>query len=75
LLFLNPRAPGHGDPGIRLHLDLSETNRRQLIEAGVPEEQITVSGECTACDTATFFSHRAERGHTGRMMAVAGIAR
>ena len=75
LLFMNARAPGHGDSGIRLHLDLSEANCRQLIEAGVPEEQITVSGKCTACDTATFFSHRAERGHTGRMMAVAGIAR
>jgi copper oxidase (laccase) domain-containing protein len=72
---MNARAPGHGDSGIRLHLDLSEANRRQLIEAGVPEEQISVSGKCAACDTATFFSHRVERGHTGRMMAVAGIVR
>jgi len=75
LLFLNARAPGHGDRCVRLHLDLSEANRRQLIEAGVPEKQITVSGKCTACDTANFFSHRAERGHTGRMMSVAGIVR
>jgi YfiH family protein len=75
LLFLNARAPGHGDSCVRLHLDLSEANRRQLIEAGVPEAQITVSGECTACDTVKFFSHRGERGRTGRMMAVAGIAR
>jgi len=28
---------------------------------------------CTACDTARFFSHRAEFGKTGRMMAVIGI--
>jgi copper oxidase (laccase) domain-containing protein len=29
--------------------------------------------ECPACDTRTFFSHRAERGRTGRMLLVAGI--
>lgn len=73
MLFLNQRAPGHGDPGIRLHLDLAEANRRQLRSAGVPEKQITVLGECTACDTTRFFSHRADRGHTGRMMALAGV--
>jgi polyphenol oxidase len=74
LLFLNQRPPGHGDPCIRLHLDLAEANRRQLLAAGVPEKQITVLEECTACDTKKFFSHRADRGRTGRMMAVVGIA-
>jgi polyphenol oxidase len=74
LLFLNARAPGHGDLCIKLHLDLSEANRRQLLAAGLKEKNITVSGECTACNTQTFFSHRAERGNTGRMMAVIGIA-
>jgi YfiH family protein len=74
LLFLNQRAPGHGDPCIRIHLDLAEANRRQLRSAGVPERQITVLGECTACNTKRFFSHRAEQGRTGRMMAVVGIA-
>lgn len=73
LLFLNGRPPGHGDPGIKLHLDLRQANRRQLLEAGIPEKQITALPECTACDPLTFFSHRAERGRTGRMMAVAGI--
>ena len=73
LLFLNARAPGHGDPCIKLHLDLSEANHRQLIDAGVPEKQITISRECTACHTEKFFSHRAERGRSGRMMAVVGL--
>jgi YfiH family protein len=73
LLFLNQRAPGHGDPCIRLHLDLAEANRRQLLGAGVRDTRITVLGECTACDTKRFFSHRADRGRTGRMMAVVGI--
>lgn len=73
LLFLNARAPGHGDPGIKLHLDLTEANRRQLVEADVPEKQISISGECTSCEKRKFFSHRAQQGRTGRMMAVVGI--
>ena len=73
LLFLNARAPGHGDLCLKLHLDLSEANRRQLLAAGLRERQITVVGECTACNTKKFFSHRADHGRTGRMMAVIGV--
>jgi len=36
-------------------------------------EQVSALAECTSCDTRSFFSHRAEKGHTGRMMAVIGI--
>lgn len=74
LLFLNARAPGHGDLCVKLHLDLSDANRRQLQSVGVPDKQIAVLGECTACNTRKFFSHRAEKGHTGRMLAAIGIA-
>ncbi len=74
LLFMNARPPGHGDTCVRLHLDLCEANRRQLLATGVPEKQILVVEGCTACDTRRFFSHRAEKGRTGRMMAVVGIA-
>jgi len=74
LLFLNARPPGHGDSGISLHLDMLEANRRQLLAAGVAGKNITAIAECSACDTRRFFSHRAEKGHTGRMMAVIGIA-
>ncbi len=73
LLFMNQRAPGHGDLCVQLHLDLREANRRQLLAAGVPEKQISALKHCTACETRMFFSHRAEKGHTGRMMAVVGI--
>jgi purine-nucleoside/S-methyl-5'-thioadenosine phosphorylase / adenosine deaminase len=73
LLFMNQRAPGHGDQCIKLHLDLREANRRQLIEAGVPARQITALENCTSCDTSRFFSHREEKGRTGRMMAVVGL--
>jgi polyphenol oxidase len=73
LLFLNQRAPGHGEFGPEIHLDLIEANQRQLQDAGVRDEHIIVIDGCTACDTARFFSHRAESGQTGRMMAVIGI--
>jgi hypothetical protein len=73
MLFMNQRAPGHGDPCIKLHLDLREANRRQLLSVGVPEANITAMPDCTACNTRTFFSHRAEHGKTGRQMALIGI--
>ena len=73
MLFLNQRAPGHGELGPEIHLDLVEANRRQLQDAGIREEHISVIDGCTACDTTRFFSHRAEFGKTGRMMAVIGM--
>ena len=75
LLFLNQRAPGHGELGPDIHLDLLEANKRQLLDAGICEEHISVVNGCTACDTMRFFSHRAEFGRTGRMMAVIGLRR
>lgn len=73
LLFMTARAPGHGPVGKQPNLDLSEANRRQLIEAGVPAGNIWASGLCTGCHTDRLFSHRKEDGFTGRMMAVVGV--
>ena len=73
LLFLNQRAPGHGEFGPKIHLDLIAANTRQLREAGVQDRNISIVEGCTACDTNRFFSHRAEFAKTGRMMAAIGI--
>ena len=73
LLFLTARAPGHSELPVSIFLDLVEANRRQLLDAGVPAKNIEVSAPCTACHTDLLFSHRAENGVTGRMMAVIGI--
>jgi YfiH family protein len=73
LLFLNQRAPGHGDLGPEIHCDLVAANRHQLEDAGLRPEHISIVAGCTACDTKRFFSHRAEFGQTGRMMSVIGI--
>ena len=79
LLFLTARAPGHSPIGPQMHLDLAEANRRQLLDAGVRAEAISMAGECTACAREAsgerrYFSHRDEAGFTGRMMSVIGIA-
>lgn len=73
MLFLNVRPPGHGDTATKLYLDIMEANQRQLVNAGVPLVQISALDDCTSCNTRSFFSHRAERGSTGRMMAMIGI--
>jgi polyphenol oxidase len=72
MLFLSARAPGHSDIGPQLHLDLAEANRRQLLDAELPEESISVVGECTSCLRNRYFSHRGERGFAGRMLSAIG---
>ncbi len=61
-----------------LRLDLWEANRRQLLASGISPSKITVIAECTGCTglpaARRYFSHRCERGFTGRMMNVIGIA-
>jgi YfiH family protein len=73
LLFLSARPPGHTDLPHKILLDLVEANRRQLIDSGVPPENVTASPLCTSCRTDLLFSHRKDNGATGRMLAVVGI--
>lgn len=59
------------------HLDLHEANRRQLVGAGMSAERVTVLAECTVCARVDggrrkYFSYRAEKGVTGRMLSVIG---
>ena len=44
--------------GEKWMVDLKGLNRRQLELAGVPAAQIAVSGLCTACHPALYWSHR-----------------
>jgi YfiH family protein len=49
-------------------LDLQEANRLQLLEAGVPQENIAAVPLCTACRPDLFFSHRRDGVRSGRML-------
>ena len=51
-------------------VDLREAIRRQLIDAGIDEDEIDLTDRCTFRDAREFFSHRREKGVTGRMAAV-----
>ncbi len=59
-------------------LDLWESNQKQLVEAGIRADRVSVIGECTACARLgdggrKYFSHRAEGGVTGRAMGMIAI--
>ena len=56
-----------------LRLDLWETNRKQLLIAGLIPEHIEVSDICTSCNVDKFFSHRAEHGKTGRFPVIVAL--
>jgi hypothetical protein len=52
-------------------LDLWSANRWQLESAGIGS--IEVAGICTACNLGDWYSHRGERGQTGRFGAVLAL--
>jgi polyphenol oxidase len=54
-------------------VDLKMANKAQLLAFDIPENQIEVSSFCTVSNNETFFSHRKEKGQTGRMLAAIGI--
>lgn len=58
--------------GERLHFNLWAANRLLLERAGV--NQIEVAGICTACNEADWFSHRGQKGKTGRFGALLALA-
>ena len=55
----------------KIHFDLWKTNKILLERAGVGK--IEVAGICTACHTEDWYSHRAEKGRTGRFGALISL--
>jgi YfiH family protein len=55
----------------RPRLDLPTAARIALVAAGVRPERLDDTGACTCCDPAWYFSHRRDRGRTGRHWGVA----
>ena len=61
----DPLLVAHGNS---IHFDLWKANQILLQNAGV--KQIETTDICTACHTDDWFSHRAEKGKTGRFGAL-----
>lgn len=69
--------PGSGDAYFQvrhgeLYLDLWSANESQLQSAGV--ERVEIAQICTACDLSHWYSHRAEKGRTGRFGAMLALS-
>jgi hypothetical protein len=55
----------------KIHFDLWKANQYLLERAGI--RHIELAGICTACHTDDWFSHRAEKGKTGRFGALISL--
>jgi YfiH family protein len=67
--LFGPMAADDPETTARPHLDLRFCVESALREAGVREELIEHAGGCTSCDISACFSHRRDRGITGRHLA------
>jgi polyphenol oxidase len=54
-------------------LSMSSLNKEVLIKAGVADQNIEVSGQCTICNPDTFFSYRRDGKSAGRMSAIVAL--
>jgi hypothetical protein len=68
-------APIRQQPDGKGRVDLRECLRRQLQAAGLPEHRIDGTDRCTYTHAEEFFSHRRDKGISGRMAAVIATAR
>ncbi|MCI1966466.1 MAG: peptidoglycan editing factor PgeF [Oscillospiraceae bacterium] len=66
---LSPQDWTREDGGGKYHIDLWQVNRRILMSAGVPDQNIFISGFCTQCHPDLLFSHRASHGKRGGLSA------
>ena len=54
-------------------VDFAATIRHQVLEKGVRKENYNDCGICTTSDLNTYYSYRAEKGKTGRMLALIAL--
>ena len=59
----------------KYQLNLWRANEIILLEAGIPEGQISFPGICTCCNPDFLFSHRASKGKRGNLSAFLGVRR
>lgn len=61
-------------PNQKYQLDLWLANKYILLEAGIPEENITISDICTCCNSTLLYSHRATGGKRGNLAAFLSLS-
>lgn len=59
-------------PG-QYRLNLKQANLQLIMKAGVLPTNIEVTNYCTCCQSDLFFSHRRDKGKTGRMVSFIGM--
>lgn len=62
--YIAPRSGG------KFMVDLKGCNKRLLLLAGLPEENIFVSDECTSCSSDKYWSHRKTNGQRGSQASI-----
>jgi YfiH family protein len=67
--LLGEDPPARPGPNGKKHLDLVGVIERQLVKLGVSPARMERIGGCTFTNRAMFFSHRRDRGITGRLMS------
>ncbi len=60
-------------PILSHHLDLTAVNRYELVEEGVPYENIFDLGVCTSCNPELFYSYRRDGSLSGRHISLTGF--
>lgn len=63
----------YAKPNGKYQLNLWQANKLILMEAGIPEDHISMPNLCTCCNPEFLFSHRASRGKRGNLGAFLGI--
>ncbi|HEU0027630.1 MAG TPA: polyphenol oxidase family protein [Ktedonobacterales bacterium] len=66
------RADDGGDSAF--YLDVTESNARQILAAGVRADHLDVAPHCTGCAADLFYSHRKRPQADGRFGVVIGLA-
>ena len=67
--LFGPEAADDPAKTAKPHLDLRHCVESALVQAGVPRERIEQVAGCTSCDIDAYFSHRRDKGRTGRHLA------
>lgn len=59
--------------GEKVHIDLWQKNKDDMLKMGLKPENIFISGECSICNADKYYSYRTHKDHTGRQIAMIAL--